>query len=137
MAELRLFHGHNFVRHLGICIPICVKLLQIMSGVILRNFKKKVSISNSFSGVHKRGIHTDTQTHTDTHDDSIRRNAMRCISPKNDHQLANVCLHGEVLVHHDTQTSGHAGRPTNAAIDYERTVVEIMKAARGRQPKKQ
>ena len=27
--------------------------------------------------------HTHTDTHTHTHDDSIRRNAMRCISPKN------------------------------------------------------
>ena len=27
--------------------------------------------------------HTHTHTHTHTHDDGIRRNAMRCISPKN------------------------------------------------------
>ena len=46
-----------------------------MSDVIPRNLKKNdVSISNRFPGVHKRGTHT--------HDDSIRRNAMRCISPK-------------------------------------------------------
>ena len=54
-----------------------------MSGVISSNLKNDdVSISNRFPEVHKRGIHTHTHTHT--HDDSIRRNAMRCISPKND-----------------------------------------------------
>ena len=106
-----MIHGRHFVRRLGICNPICVKLLQIIFGVIPRNLKKKTtSISNRFPEVHKRGIHTDThtdtqthtdsstythrhtqthtQTHTDTHrhantqDDSIRRNAMRCISSK-------------------------------------------------------
>ena len=71
MAELQpimVFHGRHYVRHLGICNPICVKLLQVLYGVIPSNLKKNdVSISNRFSGVHKRGIHTDTQTHTDTH----------------------------------------------------------------------
>ena len=71
MAELRPileFHGRHFVRHLGICNPICVKLLQVMSGVIPRNLKKNdVSISNRFTGVHKRGIHTHTHRQTDTH----------------------------------------------------------------------
>ena len=95
MAELRpiiVFHGRHFVHNLGICTPICVKLLQFMFGVIPRNLKKNdFSISNRFPGVHKRVIHThthththtQTDTHTHTHDDSIRRNAMRCISPKN------------------------------------------------------
>ena len=63
-----------------------------MSGVIPRNVEKNdASISNRFPGVHKRRIHihTDRQTdrqdtHTHTHDDSVRRNAMRCISPKNE-----------------------------------------------------
>ena len=32
-----------------------------------------------------RHTHTQTDTHTHTHDDNIRRNAMRCISPKNDY----------------------------------------------------
>ena len=94
MAELQpiiVFHGRPIFRHLGICNPICVKLLQIMSGVIPRNLKKNdVSISKRLPGVHKRGIRTDTYTHTQTHthtdththDDSNRRNAMRCISPK-------------------------------------------------------
>ena len=73
MAELRqiiVIHGCHFVRHLGICTPSCVKLLQVMSGIIPSNLQKNdVSISNSFPGVHKCGIHTDTQTHThtDTH----------------------------------------------------------------------
>ena len=81
MDELQpnvVIHGRHFVRHIGICNPICVRLLQVMSCVILRNLKKNgVSISNRFPGVHKR------DTHTHTHDDSIRRNAMRCISFKN------------------------------------------------------
>ena len=58
-----------------------------MSGVIPRNLKNDVSFSNRFPEVHKRGIHTHTHTHTHkhthTHDDGNRRNAMRCISPKN------------------------------------------------------
>ena len=64
MAELQqiiVFHGRHFVHHLGMCDPICVKLLQIMSGVIPRNLKQNdVSILNHFPGVHKRGIHTQT-----------------------------------------------------------------------------
>ena len=43
MAELQpiiVFHGRPFVRHLGICNQICVKLLQVMSGVILSNLKE-------------------------------------------------------------------------------------------------
>ena len=43
MDELRpiiVFHGRHFVRHLGICDPICVKFLRVMSGVIPSNFKK-------------------------------------------------------------------------------------------------
>ena len=80
MDELQpniVFHGRHFVRHIGICHPICVRLLQVMSDVIPRNLKENdVCISNRFSGVLKRGIHTHADTHT--HDDSIRR----CISPK-------------------------------------------------------
>ena len=47
MAELQpiiVFHGRHFVRHLGICNPIYVKLLQVMSDVIPRNLKNDVSI---------------------------------------------------------------------------------------------
>ena len=56
-----------------------------MSDVIPRNFKKNdISTSNRFPGVQKRGIHTHTDTHTQTHVDSTRGYAMRCISPKND-----------------------------------------------------
>ena len=57
MAELQpivVFHCRHFVRHLEICNPICVKLLQIMSGVIPPNLNKiDVSISNRFPEVHK------------------------------------------------------------------------------------
>ena len=83
MAELQpiiVFHRHHFVRHLEICNPICVKLLHVMSGVILRNLKNNdISISNRIPGVHKRDTHTHTHTHTHT-------NAMHCISPKNSTQ---------------------------------------------------
>ena len=34
-------HSRHFVRHLGICNPICVKLLQLMSAVITHNSAKK------------------------------------------------------------------------------------------------
>ena len=71
MAELRpmiVYHGRHFVRHLGIFNPICVKLIQAMSGVILSNIKKNdVSISNRFPEVHKRGTHTHTDANTHTH----------------------------------------------------------------------
>ena len=89
MAELlRIigFYGRHFVRHLGICNPIYVKLLRIMSGAIPRNLKKP-SISNRFPEIHKRGIHTDRHTY----DDSRRRHAMRCILPKNQTKLFLLC----------------------------------------------
>ena len=56
-----------------------------MSGVIPSNLKNDVSISNRFPEVHKRGIHT----HTHTLYDSIRRNAMSCILPKNAYVTLN------------------------------------------------
>ena len=99
MAELRpiiVFHSRHFVRHLGICNPICVKLLLVMFGVIPSNLKKRRLYLKPFSwGPQTRHTHTnryiqththihaERDTHTHTHDDSIRRNAMRCISPKN------------------------------------------------------
>ena len=79
MAELLptiVFHGGHFVRHIGICNPICVKLLQIMSGVIPRNLKKTTSLYR-FPGVHKRGIHTYTHTHTHT---TIAIGDMQCVA---------------------------------------------------------
>ena len=90
MAELRpniVFYGCHFVRHHGICNPICVKLLPVMSGVIPSNVKEKRRLYlKPFSwGPQTRHTHTQTHRHTraHTHDDSIRRNARRCISPKN------------------------------------------------------
>ena len=48
MAELQpiiVFHADNFARHLGLCNQICVKLLQLMSGIITQNsVKNEVSI---------------------------------------------------------------------------------------------
>ena len=67
MAELQpniVFHGRHFVRNIEICNPICVKLLQVTHTQTDR--------------------HTHIHTYTHTHDDSIRRNAIRCISPKNE-----------------------------------------------------
>ena len=90
MAELRPiieFHGRHFVCHLGICNPICVKLLQVISGVIPSNLKKTISLSQTVVLRFTNAEYTHTQTHTHTQDDSTRRNAMRCISPK------NSCIH--------------------------------------------
>ena len=89
MSELRpniVFQGRHLVRHLGICNLICVKLLQVMSGVILSNLKEKQRLKPFSGGQQMRHTHTDTHTHTytHTHDDCIRRNAMRCILPKNE-----------------------------------------------------
>ena len=88
MAELLfiiVFHCRHFVRHLGVCNPIFLKLLQLMSGVIPRNLQKTTSLSQtaflrSTNAAHTQ-THADTHTHTDKHDDSIRRNIRRCISP--------------------------------------------------------
>ena len=47
MAELQpniVFHGRHFVRHLGICSRIYVKLLQLMSGFITHNSVRKRSL---------------------------------------------------------------------------------------------
>ena len=55
-----------------------------MSGVIPRNLKKKRRFDlNRFLEVHKRGTHSHTHRNTQTHDDSIKRNAILSISPKN------------------------------------------------------
>ena len=71
MAELQpitVFHGHNFVFHLGICNQICVKLLQIMSGVIPRNLKKRHLYLKPFSWQTRHThTHTHTRAHTHTH----------------------------------------------------------------------
>ena len=40
MAKLQpiiVFHGRHFVRNLGICYRICIKLLQLMCAVIAHN----------------------------------------------------------------------------------------------------
>ena len=43
MAELQpviVFHVHHFVRHLGICHPICVELVQLLFDIITQNSVK-------------------------------------------------------------------------------------------------
>ena len=87
-----------------------------MSGVIPRNLKQKRrfylkpfswgpqtwhthTLTHRHTHTHARTharthahTHARTHTHTHTHDDSIRRNAMRCISPKNIHKLLGADL---------------------------------------------
>ena len=43
-------HGRHFVRHLGICNPICIKLLQLMWSVITNNSVKKNEVSILING---------------------------------------------------------------------------------------
>ena len=64
-----------------------------MSGVIPRNLKEKRRLNlkalfwrQQTPRTHT-ARHTDRQTHTHTHDDRIRRNTMRCISPKTAFQI--------------------------------------------------
>ena len=70
-----VFHG----RHFGTCNLICVKLLQIMSGVIPRNLKKRRLHLQPFFPPRSKTRHTHTHTRRQTHDDNIRWNAMHCI----------------------------------------------------------
>ena len=106
MAELRsnvVFHGRHFVRHLGICNPICVKLPYVC-GVIPSNIieKRRLYLKPFSWGPQTRHTHshtdrqTDRHTHTHTQDDSIMRNAMRCISPK------NISLHYRIFMRNAT-----------------------------------
>ena len=71
MAELRsiiVFHGRHFVRHLGICFQSCVKLLQVMSGVIPRNLKKILLYLKPFPlRPQTRHTLTHARTHARTH----------------------------------------------------------------------
>ena len=64
-------------------VPNFYRLCPVLFCAIF--IKNDFSITNRFSGVHKRGIHIHSQTHTYTykHNDSIRRNAVRCISSNN------------------------------------------------------
>ena len=83
MTELQpiiVFHSRHFVCHLEICNRIFVKLLQVMSGFIPRNLDKNDDLSQA--------VFLASINAAYTHDDSIRRNAMRCISPKNEHQFS-------------------------------------------------
>ena len=56
MVELQpiiVFHSRDFVRHLGICNRICVKLLQLMCAVITYNSVKKTkSLYNTHIQTH-------------------------------------------------------------------------------------
>ena len=82
MAELRpniVFHGRHFVHHLEICNPICVKLLTGYVRCHSEQFKiKTASLSQTVF------LRSKNAAYTHTHDDSIRRNVMHCISPKNE-----------------------------------------------------
>ena len=66
MAELQpimVFHGRHFVRHLGIYNLICVKLLQVISGVIPSNLKKTFLSHTVFLRT-TNAAQTDTHRHT-------------------------------------------------------------------------
>ena len=129
MDELQpnmVFYGRQFVRHIGICNPSSVRLLQVMSGVIPRNLKKRRPYLKSFFWRPQKW-HTHTQTDRHTHDDSIRQNAMRCISPKNNqlhcclllrcigyhaqviiNRLSCIGYHGQVIMHRLSCIGYHA-----------------------------
>ena len=91
MAELQpiiVFHGCHFVRHIGICNPNCVKLLQDMSGSIPSNLKETTSHLKPFPWRSQTRLthahtHTHTQTHTQTHT-TIAIGEMQCLASKND-----------------------------------------------------
>ena len=44
LQPIIVFHGRHFVRHLGICNRICVKLLQLMCAVTTHNLVKRRSL---------------------------------------------------------------------------------------------
>ena len=77
MTELQsiiVCHGRHFVRHLGICNPICVELLEIMPGVIPRNLRKITSLSQTvfLRSTNAAYTHTHTDRHTYRHTDTHR-----------------------------------------------------------------
>ena len=80
LLPIILFHGRYFFCHLGICNPICVKLLGYVR-CHFEQFKKRWRLYlKPFSwGPHTRHTHTDIHTTIA----SIRRNAMLCILPIN------------------------------------------------------
>ena len=45
-----MFHSRHFVRHLGICYRICVKLIQLMCSVITHNIQWKTEVSILING---------------------------------------------------------------------------------------
>ena len=91
MAEIQpiiVFHGRQFVRHLGICNLICVKLLQIMFGVIPHNLKTKTtSLSQTVF------LASTNTAYTQTHDDSISQNVIRCILPNKTVNSISIFCH--------------------------------------------
>ena len=48
--------------------------------------------------------HTDIHTHRHTHDDSIRRHAMRCMSLKNE---VSILINDEVTTNYNAHTNTH------------------------------
>ena len=100
MAELQpiiVFHGHHFVRHLGICNPICVKLLQVMSGVIPRNLEKRRLYLKPFSWrPQTRNTHTRTHARTQARTHARTRTRTR--------------THTHTHTHTDAQTDPHTRR---------------------------
>ena len=80
MAELQsiiVSHGRHFFRYLGICNPICVKLLQIMPGVISHNLKKSSLFQTIFLASTNAAYTPDTHTNTHT---TIAIAEMQCVA---------------------------------------------------------
>ena len=121
MDELQqniVFHDRHFVCHIGICNPICVRLLQVMSGVIPRNLKKTTSLSNRFPEFHKRDTrrhrHTDTQTHT--HTNTYTHTHSHTHTHKHTHIQTHTHTHARThaCTHARTHTRTQTEKPTIA-----------------------
>ena len=85
LQRIKVFHARNFVRHLGICKSDLCQTLTAYVRYYSTQFKRKIRFSSQtvfLRSTNSAYTQTHRQTDTHIHDDSIRRNAMRCISPK-------------------------------------------------------
>ena len=103
MAELQpiiVFHGSHFIHHLGICNLICVKLLQIMSGVISHNLKKRslsqsIFLASTNAAYRQAYIQAYRQAHIQAHRHGHR------------HARTHACTRTRTHTHRDRQTHRH------------------------------
>ena len=85
MAELHpiiVFHGHHFVRHLGICNPMCQTLTGYIRCYSAQVEKKTRLYLKPFScGPQTWHRQTDRHTHTHTHGHTtITQGEMQCVA---------------------------------------------------------